>query len=244
MKGKKELNEEEKFTIYEKKLKENIQTQEAHTDEMLKQVLEMKLLGDGEDPVDPADIEALLANSSSLRPLCDEETEKSVKRDLKLMESILGKHVVGVTKRLAKVLPNDVCCKTWRVEVCPCPEEFSEVLITMQLSTIMEKDSKQDLPRVRRLQLEVTGLEEDTELEAVLQYCARKLEPQLAVRLVAEYLPLDRVRAALLSSHTGHISGNVVEFARSGGSLLANLCLVIQPDWRSVRVLNLGDSNS
>lgn len=137
-----------------------------------------------------------------------------------------------VGTKLSKVTESDLCVKEWSVKIVPDQANFPDVILDMKMLSVQPVTSNEQLPRIKKIAAEIEGLDIDSDLEAGLEYCEARLEPQLLTRLVKEYLPLHSARLSLLDSVDRDICSakpnSVLEFSNSDGLILIFLSILIK----------------
>jgi len=229
------LTEREKFTKMKDKLESMIEKHQQTAGTFSKYLLESKLLGSSE--LEGSEVKELMEMSRHVARLnCDEQSEKLLKLNLLEIEALTGLHVQSCDDSIQKVIEaSNKCRKKWRLEIQPDKYTFPDVFVTQEFITLESPDD--EIPEILKLKVNMEGIDIDNELDEVLRYCEHNLEPQLVTRLVREYLPLYQDRKDILSNTSEHCSlrsGNIIEFTNSLGSVLANVCLIIKFDARSL----------
>jgi len=229
------LTDREKFTKMKDKLGSLIEKHQQNAGSFSKYLLESKLLGSCE--LEGSEVKELLEMSeNSARLNCDEQSEKVHKQNLLEIEALTGLHVHSCEDSIEKVIEaSNKCRKKWTLAIQPDKKTFPDVVVTQEFITLESPDD--EIPEILKLKVNIEGIDIDDELDEVLRHCEHNLEPQLVTRLVREYLPLNKDRQDILSNTSEHCSlrsGNIIEFTNSLGSVLANVCLSIKFDSRSL----------
>ena len=223
------LTEVEKFSKMKDKLENFIEKHEDTAVSFSKHLLESKLLDS--EKVDVSEIKELMEISNNTRLDWEEESEKLAKSNLREIEALTELHVESCKATIEKVLDvSNKCVKNWTVQSQPDRNKFPEVILTQNFTTLTSPASG-EMPEITKLKVDIEGVDVDNELDDVLRYCETYLEPQLLTRLVQEYLPLNQARQDMFSNTNKHCSlrsGNMMEFTNSVGSVLANVCLIVQ----------------
>ena len=123
----------------------------------------------------------------------DTETERNCQRNLNEIKTLTNMEVRNVTTKLRKVTDSDDCVKEWSLKILPDQANFPDVILDMKMITGQPVTSS-ELPNIKKLAVDIEGLDIDSDLEAALEYCETRLEPQLVTELVREYLPLHSAR--------------------------------------------------
>jgi len=234
--GSDSLTEGEKFSKMKTKLTSFIDKHEENAACLSKFLLESKLLG-GEE-LDVTEVKDLLEMSKNARLDCEDESEKLSSQNLREIEALTELHVVNCEENIKKVVEGSSNCeKTWLLKIQPDKNSFPEIVVTQELYTI-EHANTAELPEITKLKIDIAGMDSD-ELDGPLRFCENNLEPQLAMRLVQEYLPLNHSRQEIFnnssnSKYCSPRSGNIMEFINSAGSVLANICFIINFDERAL----------
>jgi len=234
--GSDSLTEREKFSKMKNKLGSFIEKHEENAACFSKFLLESKLLGSEE--LDVTEVKDLMDMSKKARLDCEEESEKLSSQNLREIEALTELHVVACEENIKKVMEGSSNYeKTWLLKMQPDKNSFPEIIVTQELATI-EHATTAELPEITKLKIDIEGLDSD-EIDGLLRFCENNLEPQLVIRLVQEYLPLNLSRQEIFnnsstSKHCSPRSSNIMEFINSAGSVLANICFVINFDERGL----------
>ena len=223
------ISDKEKLENYKDKLDVMIEKHEAKAEAISRHLITNKLLND--KITDTKDLKELVKMGKKIFLNTDSMAEKSSIRNLKEIETVTNVKVVEVTNRLSKITDKENCVNEMTVQLMVDEEDFPEVVIDMKMITI-EPVISTELPRIKTLTVDVIGVDIDSDLEEAIQYCEKKLEPQLLTRLVKEYLPLYSARMTIIDNldptYCSLKSNNIIEFSNSGGHVLAHLCFMIQ----------------
>ena len=223
------ISDKEKLENYKDKLVVMIEKHEAKADAISRHLITNKLLND--KVADSKDLKELVKMGKNIFLNTDTLAEKSSIRNLKEIETVTNVKVVEVTNKLSKITDKENCVNELAVQLIVDEEDFPEVEIDMKMITI-EPVISTELPRIRTLSADINGIDIDTDLEEAIQYCEKKLEPQLLTRLVKEYLPLYAARMTMIDNldprYCSAKSNNIIEFSNSGGHVLAHLSFLIK----------------
>ena len=225
------LTEEEKFNKMKTKLESFIDTHEANASSFSKYLLESKVLES--ETLDTSEVKDLMEVSKNINLDWEEQSEKLAKRNLREIESLTDLLVENCHAKIVKVVDgSNECIKSWKVDIVPDKSNFPEVVLTQEFDTY-EKPTTGEMPEIIKLRVDIEGVNIDTDLDEAIRHCEESLEPQLLTRLIQEYLPLYQARQTMYTNTTSTRycnlrSGNMMEFTNSEGSVLANVCLIIQ----------------
>jgi len=224
------VTEKERFDEAQVKLKSVIEKQEAKADAISRLLITDKLLND--KTVDPQELRELVRMGRGLSLNSDADAERDCQRNLNEMKTLTNMEVREVGTKLSKVTESDLCVKEWSVKIVPDQANFPDVILDMKMLSVQPVTSNEQLPRIKKIAAEIEGLDIDSDLEAGLEYCEARLEPQLLTRLVKEYLPLHSARLSLLDSVDRDICSakpnSVLEFSNSDGLILIFLSILIK----------------
>ena len=219
------VTEKERFDEAQVKLKSVIEKQEAKADAISRLLITDKLLND--KTVDPQELRELVRMGRGLSLNNDADAERDCQRNLNEMKTLTNMEVREVGTKLSKVTESDLCVKEWSVKIVPDQANFHDVILDIKMLSVQPVTSTEQLPRIKKIAAEIEGLDIDSDLEAGLEYCEARLEPQLLTRLVKEYLPLHSARLSLLDSVDRDICSakpnSVLEFSNSDGMILGEL---------------------
>ena len=224
LKSAKVATEKEKFDEAKGTLKSIIGRQEAKADAISRLLITDKLLND--ETVDPQELRELVRMGRGLSLNSDADAERDCQRNLNEMKTLTNMEVREVVTKLSKVTESDHCVKEWSVKIIPDQANFPNVILDIKMLSVQDVTSTEQLPRIKKIAAEIEGLHIDSDLEAGLEYCEARLEPQLLTRLVREYLPLNSARLSILRNVDREICSaspnepNVFEFANSYGVIL------------------------
>jgi len=228
-------SEVEKFSKMKNKLETFIEKHEENAGSFSKYLLESKVLES--DNLDPSEVRELMEVSKNVRLDWEEQSEKLAKSNLREIEVLTEIHVENCQAKIEKVLDgSNECIKNWTVEIQPDKNNFPNVLVRQEF-TSLENPATGGMPEITRLEVDIEGMDVDTDLDEGLKYCENNLEPQLLTRLMQEYLPLNQERQDMYKTTSKYCnlrSGNMIEFTNSMGSVLANICFLIQFNKRSL----------
>lgn len=232
------MTDEEKFSKMKAKLENFIDSHEGNAASFSKYLLESKLL-EG-DNLDSSELKDLMNIGKNVKLDMDEKSELLAKRNLIEIEALSGVHVKSCDAKIVKIVDgSNQCNKEWKVKILPDKANFPEVVLHQNF-TSFETPATGEMPEITKLAVDIEGVEVDSDLEEAIRYCEDNLEPQMLTRLIQEYMPLSQDRQGIYSTSTSNRhcnlsnSGNRMEFTNSVGSILANVCLIIKLDKRSL----------
>jgi len=224
------VTEKERFDEAQVKLKSVIEKQEAKADAISRLLITDKLLND--KTVDPQELRELVRMGRGLSLNNDADAERDCQRNLNEMKTLTNMEVREVGTKLSKVTESDLCVKEWSVKIVPDQANFPDVILDIKMLSVQPVTSNEQLPMIKKIAAEIEGLDIDSDLEAGLEYCEARLEPQLLTRLVKEYLPLHSARLSILDSVDRDICSakpnSVLEFSNSDGMILVFLSILIK----------------
>ena len=216
------VTEKERYDEAQVKLNKMIEKQEAKADALSRLLITDKLLND--ETVDPQELRELVRMGRGLSLNNDTEAERDCQRNLNEMKTLTNMELRDAGTKLSKVTESDLCVKEWSVKIIPDQADFPDVILDIKMLTVQPITSTEQLPNIKKIAADIEGLDIEADLEAGLEYCEARLEPQLLVRLVREYLPLNAARLSVLDSVDPELCSvkpnSVLEFANKAGTII------------------------
>jgi len=228
------LTEQEKFSKLKTKLGGLVATHEKNALSFSKYLIESKVLAS--ENLDPTELKDLMEVNQNIKLDIAEQSEKSANRDLKEIESLTDLKVISCGSKIEKVVDGkDVCIKSWQTEILPDKINFPKVILIVQFKA-KEEPSTGKMPDISKLIVDIEGIDVDSDLDEAIKYCEDNHETQLLTRLVKDYLPLYSNRQEIFNNSSKYCkrTADSLEFTNSVGHVLANVCLLIKMNKRSL----------
>jgi len=243
-----DYSDSEKFSKIKEKLEKLIENHDDNAADFCKHIFESRLLMN--DDISTNEVNGWMA-IGNFQLDYSVDSERCVKNNLKEIEALTEIHVESVESNILDLCDEtNECVKDKYIIVQPNKNDFPNVTVTLAMKTV-EKSGSSGMPEISKLRINIQGLDFDTDLQEVIKYCQKCLEPQLFVRLMKEYLPLYHERKDLFSGldirYCNMRSDTVMEISNETGAVLANICLVIEFNRRLIQwdcrwVCNLTDA--
>jgi len=232
--------DEEKFKNLQTKLENTISETEEKGKYVRKFALESRL-GDCSDEEGVEEV-AKLSRVLGQNIQCNKKNSELTKKNLDLIESLMGLAVDKCQSKVSEVTSDDQCRKTWSVEVRPNVKHDVRILQEFVTNEVVGGQNDGMLPTITQLKLKVTGLEMGmAELEEVTELCEKECEVQLFTRIVREYLVMHETRKTVIDKVLEGNSDLVVqkdfnkmEISDTGGELLCTLTFPMLFNYRSL----------
>ena len=216
------VTEKERYDEARVKLNKMIERQEAKADAISRLMITDRLLND--ESIDPQELRELVGMGRALSLTNDSEAERDCQRNLNEMKTLTKMEIRDVGTKLSKVTESDLCVKEWSVKIVPDQTDFPDVILDIKMLTDQPITSSEKLPSIKKIAADLEGLDIDADLEAGLEYCEARLEPQLLTRLVKEYLPLNSARLSILDNVDPEFctsgANSDLEFSNRAGTIL------------------------
>ena len=192
-----EISDKEKLENYRDKLDSMVISQEAQYGAISELVITDKLIND--ENISHQDLDSLVGMGKKLKLQSTQSDITSATRNMRETETVTNIKIQDVSSKLRKLSDKQECKNELSVTIVPNQNEFPHVQVNIAMLTRVDM-KKESLPTIKKMNIQLVGLEVDTELEKAINYCQDKRDPQLVTKLVKHFLPLKVAKQEILEN--------------------------------------------